>query len=315
MRAALFDDYGPASALRLGEAPEPALGEGDVLVHVVAAGVNPLDWKLRSGAMRRIMPLALPAILGLDVYGRVESSPDSAFPRDALVIGLTMLGRFGGYAERAAVPAAALARVPTGLAADLAAALPTIGLTAFALVEELKRTAGRGNGERPARATVLVLGAAGGVGTLARQLASRAGADEIAAVARERQLDGLIGPAHLRIAAEAPDFSDLGRSVDLVIDTIGGPLQAAAMHTLKPGGRIVSTVQSPDEALAAQLGVTGAMARVRGDGAALADLARLVAAGELSMPAVSVFGLGDAAEVHAAGERGGFGKAVLRVQE
>jgi NADPH:quinone reductase-like Zn-dependent oxidoreductase len=285
-----------------------------VAVKVKAAGINPLDWKLRSGAMRQVMPLALPAVLGLDVYGMVDSPNGSAFASGERVIGLTAMGRFGGYAARAVVPATALARAPDGLANDIAAALPTVGLTAQELVDQLKHSAGRGNGERPAHATVLVLGAAGCVGTLARQLAARAGADEIAAVAREAQLDGLIGPAHLKITAEAPDFSDLGRSVDLVIDTIGGTLQAAAMRTLAPGGRIVSTVQPPDEALAAELCVTSAMVMVRGDGAALAELARLVADGDLLLPPVSAFDLGEAARAHAEGERGGFAKAVFVVE-
>lgn len=311
MKAVRFHDYGPPDVLRCEEAPDLVLAASEILVRVVAAGVNPLDWKLRSGALSKVMPLVLPAVPGLDVCGIVENANDSLFQSGDRVIGLTPPGRFGGYAECAVLTAADVVRIPDRLDAKRAAALPTIGLTAYHAVMGTARNRPAANGHRSAGFNLLVLGGAGMVGTLARQIAAQAGAEEIAVVVRCAQIDHLVGPVHVQLAAEDPDFAVLGRSVDLVIDTIGAPLQARAMQTLVPGGRLVSTVQLPDPKLARALGVSGEMINLHADREALAALVARLAGGSLVLPDITVAPLACAADIHAAGESGHLVKAVL----
>lgn len=311
MKAVRFHNYGPPEVLRCEEAPDLVSAASEILVRVVAAGVNPLDWKLRSGALSKAMPLALPAVPGLDVCGIVEDANGSPFQSGDRIIGLTPPARFGGYAEYAVLTAADAVRIPDSLDAKRAAALPTIGLTAYHAVKGTARNHPVANGHRSAGFNLLVVGGAGMVGTLARQIAAQAGADEIAVVVRRAQIDRLIGPVHVQLAAEDPDFAVLGRSVDLVIDTIGGPLLARAMQTLVPGGRVVSTVQLPDMALAKALGVSGEMINLHADRAALAELVVRLSKGSLELPDITVAPLACAADVHAAGESGRLVKAVL----
>jgi NADPH:quinone reductase-like Zn-dependent oxidoreductase len=311
MKAVRFHNYGSPDVLRIEDMPDPAIATNEILVRVVAAGVNPLDWKLRSGALSKAMPLALPAVPGLDVCGIVENPNGWPLKSGERVIGLTQPGRFGGYAECAVLTAAEIVRIPDRLDARLAAALPTIGLTAYHAVMGNARNRQAANGRRSAGFNLLVLGGAGMVGTLARQIAVQAGAEEIAVVVRRAQIDHLRGPVHVQLAAEDPDFAVLGRSVDLVIDTIGGPLQAQAMKTLTPGGRIVSTVQPPDMMLAKALGVSGEMVSLHADQQALADLVTRLDEGALDLPDLTVAPLDCAAEIHSAGERGNLAKAVL----
>ena len=294
MKAAAFRDYGQPDVLTYDDVADPQPSDGEVLVRVRAAGINPLDWKLRSGAMQAMMPLPLPFILGWDVCGEVDGDR---------VMALLPFGRPGAYAERVAAPSSLLVPVPADLSDDQAAALPIVGLAA--------RQAVHTHGQVAAGQTVMVLGAAGVVGTLACQLAGAAAASRIIAVARKSQLDGVRAPVQARMASEDGDFSSLGRSVDLVVDTIGGPLQAAALRTLAPGGRLVTTVQPPDQALATELGVTAVMMGVEADTAGLTDLAALVAAGTLSLPPIETYPLSAAAQAHADGEAGRFAKAVL----
>ena len=298
MKAAAFHDYGQPDVLSFDDVADPQPGDGEVLVRVRAAGINPLDWKLRSGAMQAMMPLPLPFILGWDVCGEIDGGATGD-----RVMALLPFGRPGAYAELVAAPSSLLVPVPAGLSDDQAAALPIVGLAA--------RQAVHTHGQAAAGQTVMVLGAAGVVGALACQLAGAAAAGRIIAVARKSQLDRVDAAVHTRLASEDADFSDLGRSVDLVVDTIGGPLQAAALGTLAPGGRLVTTVQPPDQAVAAELGVTAVMMGVEADPPGLTDLAALVAAGTLSLPPIETYPLRAAAQAHADGEAGRFAKAVL----
>jgi NADPH:quinone reductase-like Zn-dependent oxidoreductase len=311
MKAIRFHQYGSPEVLRCEDVPDLVLAASEILVRVVAAGVNPLDWKLRSGALSKAMPLALPAVPGLDVCGIVEDANGSFFQSGDRVIGLTPPWRLGGYAESAVLTATDVVRIPESLDARRAAALPTIGLTAYHAVMGNAHSRHTANGGRSAGFNLLVLGGAGMVGTLARQIAAQVGAEEIAVVVRRAQIDHLIGPVHVQLASENPDFAVLGRSVDLVIDTIGGPLQARAMATLVPGGRLVSTVQPPDPAVAKALGVSGEMISLHAHREALADLVARLAEGALDLPDITVAPLECAADIHAAGETGRLRKAVL----
>src|SRR6478672_9665565 len=156
MRAAIVSETGGPEVLRLEETDPPAVQDGEVLLRISAAAVNPIDWKFRSGRV----PKELPAILGSDVAGVVESSRAEGFAAGDPVFGFA---RTGAYAELAATPATVIASRPPGLDPVHAAALPVAGLTAW---QALFDHGGLQSGQ-----TVLIAGAAGGVGHLAVQLA------------------------------------------------------------------------------------------------------------------------------------------------
>jgi NADPH:quinone reductase len=187
MRAITVSEYGAAT--KLTDMPDPKPGPGQVLVRIAAAGVNPIDRRLADGAFQAMMPASFPFILGTDLAGVIEAVGDGAskFVPGEEVFGeilIAPLGSAGTYAERVAVNEdAPLARVPKGLELTMAAALPAAGGSALQIVESLDSLRGK---------TVLLVGAAGGVGSFATQFAANAGAHVIAVArtdAANRMLD------------------------------------------------------------------------------------------------------------------------------
>src|ERR1700680_1129989 len=175
MRAVTVSEYGGAPALT--DMPDPHPGPGEVLIKIQAAGMNPMDRNLANGAMRTTTPASFPFILGSDLAGTVEAVGEGAgkFKSGDEVFGhllIAPLGSAGTYAEYVAVTEdAPLTRIPEGLDPTIAAALPTPGATALEIVESLEPLTGK---------TMLVVGAAGGVGSFATQIAANAGAHVIA---------------------------------------------------------------------------------------------------------------------------------------
>src|SRR5580704_331320 len=175
MRAISVNEYGAAPALT--DVPDPRPQQGQVLIKVEAAGINPMDRTIADGAWKEMMPASFPLILGADLAGVVEAVGEGAgrfLPGDQVFgqLLITPLGSAGTYAERVAVTQdAPLARLPKGLEPTIAAALPTAGGTALEIVESVEPLTGK---------TVLMVGAAGGVGSFATQLAANAGAQVIA---------------------------------------------------------------------------------------------------------------------------------------
>jgi NADPH2:quinone reductase len=175
MRAVTVSEYGGAPALM--DMPDPQPGPGQVLIKIHAAGINPMDRNLANGAMKATMPATFPFILGSDLAGVVQAVGEGAakFKSDDEVFGhllMAPLGSAGTYAEYVAVTEdAPLTQIPEGLDPTIAAALPTAGATGLEIVESLQPLIGK---------TVLVVGAAGGVGSFATQLAANAGAQVIA---------------------------------------------------------------------------------------------------------------------------------------
>ena len=176
MKAVVLHAYGPASSLRFEDASDPAPQAGEALVRIHAAGVNPVDWMLQSGAVRNLIPIDFPYILGIDMAGVVEAVGDAApgFSVGDRVMALAS----HTYAELCVVKAEHLVRVPEGLDATDAAALPLVNLTGEQLVQ-LGAKAGLGD-------TVLVTGALGGVGRSAVFAAAEIGAIVIAGVRAQR---------------------------------------------------------------------------------------------------------------------------------
>jgi NADPH:quinone reductase and related Zn-dependent oxidoreductases len=305
MKAIRYSAYGGPDVLRLEEVPVPAPGEGEVLVRVRAAGVNPGDWQIRSGfAGDRF---GLPYIPGWDVAGIVAAGGEAAgFRPGDEVFGMT--ANSGGCAEYAVVPAGQLARKPAAVSFVEAAALSQSGNTAWhALFEQGRLKAGQ---------TVLINGAAGGVGHLAVQLARWIGARVIgtASARNEAYLRELGVDAFVDYTAGLP--AELAGSADLVLDTNAGGDRDWLIDALKPGGRLVPIAfgsHSADKAAKAGVEVQDVQFPPV-TAAVLEELARLVGEGRLRVTIDSVFPLEETAKAHERSEsRRARGKIVIRV--
>ncbi|MBV9772561.1 MAG: NADP-dependent oxidoreductase [Gemmatimonadetes bacterium] len=313
MKAVQIHAYGGPEELRHEEVPRPEPGEGEVLVRVHAASVNPVDSKSRAGGAVVMRPggqrLPLPIILGWDVSGTVESAGAGAdFAPGDEVYGMIRFPEIGAaYAEYATAPAAHLARKPASLSHEEAAALPLVALTAW---QALFDTAGLSAGQR-----VLIHAAAGGVGHVAVQLARWKGAEVIGtASARNEGFLRELGVDRFVDYNAGPLEEAVGGDVDVVLDPIGGETQERSLRLLRRGGILVSIVGAPPADRAAELGVRGERILVRPHREQLVEIARLVEEGKLRPTLDSVFPL---AEARAAHERidshRARGKIVLRV--
>ena len=279
-RALRLHGYGGVDSVRVDQAPPPRPGAGQVLVRVRAAGVNGLDYKIREGWVQGAFPLPLPATLGIELAGEVAVVGEGA---RRLKVGDRVLGALGGlgaYADFAVVDEAKLAPIPDGLSDVQAAAMPVITLTA----SQVLRAGGLKAGQ-----TVLIHGAAGGVGGIAVQLAKAAGARVIAVAS---------GPRVERVAALGADqvidrtttrFEDQVSDVDLVVDLAGGDTVDRSWAVLKPGGVLISTA-APDIEGRVPAGKQGRWFRNQPDTAELAALAGAVARGELLAPVSQTVG-------------------------
>ncbi len=310
MRAIRVDHFGGPEVLQPVEtdAPEPAPGE--VLVRVTAAGVNPVDWSVRSGAAgdRFGSP---PYIPGWDISGVIESAGPGtgSFAPGDRVYGMPRFPAMANaYAEHVAAPAAHLAASPARIGDVEAAGLPLAGLTALQVLD----LAGVVAGQR-----VLVHAAAGGVGHLAVQLAkgrdahvlgtARAGKHEFL-----RDL-GIDEPIDYSTGA----FEDVAKNVDLVIDSIGGDYGLRSLSVIRPGGMLIVIRGGVSAELAAAAEAAGIRVEkhlVRPDGPGLARLAEFVDAGDLTIAIEQLFPLARAADAHRSGEAGRTqGKLVLSI--
>lgn len=332
MRAIQFHRPGGPQVLRLDRVPVPAIGPGEVLVRVHAAGVNPPDWYLREGlkvmpaAMRP--PLALPLTPGTDMSGVVEAvAPDvTGFAVGDEVFGMLRFPGFDGrtYAEYVAAPAADLAGKPAGLDHVRAVGAPMAVLTAWQYLIELGHDVPSpftGRVHRPVPLEpgmrVLVNGAAGGVGHFAVQLARWKGAHVIAvASGRHEQFLRKLGAGEFIDYTRTP-AADATGDVDLVIDAVGGPGSARLLTVLKRGGTMLPVFFAAyDPAETARRGIAVSNIQVRSNGPQLAAIARLFADGTLDVGIDSVHPLAEAATAHERAARGHLqGKIVLSVAE
>ncbi|TDU87210.1 alcohol dehydrogenase [Kribbella voronezhensis] len=235
------------------EVPEPLVGERDVLVQVRAAGLNLLDEKIRAGELKLVLPYQLPQILGNDVAGIVLAvgAKVRGFAPGDEVYARPGKDRIGTFAERIAVAETDLALKPASVSFEEAASLPLVALTAWqALVE-------RGNLQPGQR--VLVHGGAGGVGTIAIQLAKHLGATVATTVStgnadfvRELGADVVIDYRH-------QDFEQLLDGYDLVLDSVGGKNLEKSLRVLRPGGKAIGIAGPPDPAFARELGTNAVL--------------------------------------------------------
>ena len=308
MKAIRIHAYGGTEQMQLDDAPISACGANDVLVRVVAAGINPIDWKIRSGAMAKGLPKTFPITLGSDAAGVVAAVGGAVtrFKTGDEVFFYAEFARGGSYAEYVAVDAAQVALKPRTVPFAAAAALPTPGQAAWTALMDTAQI------ERGMR--VLVHGGAGALGSVAVQLAKAQGLHVIAtASGAALDLVKSLGADEV-IDYRAQRFQDVVTGVDVVLDTLGGPTQEASWATLKPGGMLVATVMPPSPERAAAAGVRAAFVFTPPRGAVLAQLAERVDAGRLRLLVGQEFALTDAAQAHRLGESGqARGKMILHV--
>ncbi|MFD6469229.1 NADP-dependent oxidoreductase [Streptomyces goshikiensis] len=331
MAAIRLHTFGGPEVLRYERVPVPEPGPGEVLVRVHAAGINPPDWYAREGMPdvppELRPPFRLPLTPGTDISGVVEElGPDaSGFSVGDEVIGLLRFPtalQGNAYAEYVTAPATDLARKPATVDHAHAAALPMSGLTAWQFLIELGHDHPSPFQEarhRPmaidGRTTVLVNGAAGGVGHLALQLAKWKGARVIAVAsgAHETFLRDLGADEFIDYTKERPE--EVARDVDLVLDTVGGPHSRRFLRTVKRGGSLYPVYFGEfDDEENAELGITVTGTQVRSNGAQLADLGHLLDTGAVRVALDSTFPLADARAAHERAARGHIrGKIVLTV--
>lgn len=247
MRAFVVTRY--KEPLQEADVPEPVVGEHDVLVRVDAAGLNPLDEAIRAGAFKQILPYRLPLILGNDLAGtviRVGAKVRGFKPGDE-VYARPDKDRIGTFAERIAVAEADLALKPASISMEEAGSLPLVALTAWqALVE-------RGNLQPGQK--VLIHGGAGGVGSIAIQLAKHLGAT-VATTASGSNADFVreLG-ADIVVDYRTQDFEQVLHGYDLVLDSLGGENLQKSLRVLRPGGKAIGIAGPPDPAFAREIGL------------------------------------------------------------
>jgi NADPH:quinone reductase-like Zn-dependent oxidoreductase len=307
MKAVLLMGHGGPEMLRLGEAPDPAAGSGEVVVDVHAASVNAADYKVRLGSGGS-SGLKFPYILGRDFSGVVSALGPGVtdFTVGDPVFGVTDQGVEGCYAEKLAIKAAIIAKKPDRLGHAEAAALGLTSLTALWAVED---TAKLKSGE-----TILIQGGAGGVAGFAIQLAKYLGATVLTtASARNHDYVKSLG-ADRAIDYNTQDFTKLAADCDVVFDTVGGDVQVRSYDVLKPGGRLVWIAAAPAGFQPSRKDVEVLRPNVARDRAHLERMLALWEAGAVWPPNIVRYPLADAAEAHRLSEsRHLRGKLVLTV--
>lgn len=295
MKAFAIDKYKQALTLR--EFPDPVPGQDEVVVAIAAASVNPIDWKLRDGEFRAILPVEMPLILGNDLAGTVVAVGAGVrrFKVGDEVFAHPGKDRIGTFAERIAIADVDLALKPATIGMTDAAALPLVALTAWqVLVERAQIKPGQ---------KVLIHAGSGGVGTIAIQLAKHLGAF-VATTAGTDNIDLVrsLG-ADIAIDYRKEDFVSRLSDYDVVLNTLGPDVLEKSLSVLKPGGKLISIYGPPDPAFAREIGANWIVRQLvralsfkirhkakkrgvdysflfmRADGAQLAEIAKLVDAG------------------------------------
>jgi len=302
MMAVRIHSFGGPDVLKYEEAPKPNPGDKQVLVRVLAAGVNPVDWKIREG---HLGSFDFPCTMGEDFSGVIESVGPGV---ENFQVNDEVFGRVadssGSYAEFALADAGAIARKPGEIDHIHAAAMPVATLTAWQALFD--------TGNLQADQTVLIHAAAGGVGGFAVQFAKWKKAYVIGtASAKSADFVYSLGADEV-IDYNAKRFEDVVHSADLVLDAVGGDTQERSFQVLRRGGALVSIVQPPSQEAAEARGVRAVFMRSQARGDELAKIANLVVAGKIKVFVEKTFGLSDARQAQIESQSGHTrGKMVL----
>lgn len=304
MKAVVINEYGNESVLDYidVERPEPEADEVLVRVHVVA--INPMDWKVRDGA-GEMFGLKFPIILGSDIAGTVEKVGAGVenFKKGDAVYGLMVSG---GYAEYAIAKTEEIAPKPESLDFENAATIAMGALTSWQAIFDLANLSG---GQK-----ILITGASGGVGSMAVQLAKAKGAFVIGtASGKNEKLVRDLGVDEFVDYTQQP-FEEIVKDVDVVFDTVGRDTLERAFQTLKKGGFLVSSAQTPSEEKARELGVEAAWVFCKPNAQQLVEINGLIEEGKLKTHVETVLPLIEVKKAHQLSQSGHTrGKIVLRV--
>jgi NADPH:quinone reductase-like Zn-dependent oxidoreductase len=310
MKAVVVHEYGGPEVLKYEDAPRPEPKQNEILVRVIAAGVNPVDGMIRSGMFAKNKKLASPMILGGDIAGIVEEtgSQITKFKKGDPIYAYLSLKNNGGYAEYAVAHENETAAKPKSISYVDAAAVPIVALTAWqALVDSAKLSAGQ---------SVLIHGGSGGVGTFAIQIAKARGAKVFATASTANQ-DFLkeLG-ADVAIDYTKQKFEDIAKDVDVVLDSVGKDTLARSYGVVKKGGFIATLVSRLDQAELDKHGIRGESISVTPNADELAELGKLIDAKKIKVIVSQTFPLADAAKAEEQADTGHTrGKIVLKVAE
>lgn len=311
MKAAQISDYGDASVIQVNEIAKPIIEAGKVLVEVHAASLNPFDSKLRDGAMKDSIKLNFPVTLGGDFAGVVTEVGDGVtdfVPGDE-VFGqaIVVAGNSGAFADFASAKATSVARKPVNLSFAEAASLPLVGSSAVqALIQHINLQSEQ---------KIFIHGGAGGIGSLAIQIAKYLGA-YVATTATGDNIDFVkqLGADEV-IDYKVEDFSEKLHDFDAVYDTVGHDDFVKAFSILKRGGVAVSMTAEPDEAKAQEQGITALTQFTKVTTETLNELRKLVEAEAVKPQVDQSFTLDDIQTAFVARENGsGRGKVVLQIK-
>jgi NADPH:quinone reductase-like Zn-dependent oxidoreductase len=300
MKAVVLHEFGKPSQLKWEDMPDPKPGPGEVLIRVQAASINPIDYKMRSGAAQERFPITFPAILGRDCAGVIRELGEgvSGFAVGDRVFALA----WATYAELVVVKAEIMAKIPDGLDITTAAAIPLVSVTGDQLIRDAaKATEGQ---------SIVLTGATGSVGRIAQFCANELGIKVIAGV-RKNQIDEAmaLGAGAGLDLSDTDSFAQLG-AVDAVADTIDGEIATRLIAKVKPGGNFGSVVGPPkNAAFHPTVHVNAIMAHP--DPKTYVHYAEAIRDGRLKLPIERVMPMADAATAHAMAEKGGVGKIIL----
>jgi NADPH:quinone reductase-like Zn-dependent oxidoreductase len=305
MKAVRIRSFGGPDVLKYEDVPLPQPGAGEIRIRVIAAGVNLVDWKIRQGYGN----FTLPMTMGVDVSGVVDAvgEKEKTFEIGDNVYAKVTPGQ-GGYAEYTVTDASQAAAKPKSIGFVEAAAIPTAGLAAWQAIFD---TAGLKTGQ-----SILVHGAAGGVGSFAVQLAKWKGAFVIGTASGDHTRFVKELGADQVIDYKAHKFEDVVHDLDVVMDTVGGDTFDRSWSVLKPGGFLVTTVAMVPEGAAASHSVGASHIVTQPDGKELADIAELIDEGYIKPQVTLVLPLAQAKKAQELSEsQHTKGKIVLRVAE
>ena len=307
MHAVQFDAYGGSDVLALRKIPPPQPADGDVVVDVHAASLNPVDWKLRSGLLAGAIPLTFPATTGRDGAGIVSAIGGGVDPQlcGRRVAFFAPRGH-GTWSEQIALPASNVAPVPDAVSLAEAAALPLAGTSAWIPLIDIAKVS---SGMR-----VLVHAGAGGVGSLAIQIARARGA-EVFATCSQRNAEFVTSLGAGAVAYDLAPFETQIRDIDVVLDTLGGDVHRRSYAVLKPGGLMVCLSAEPFEDRGAVHGVTVKTAPILPKREILEDLLAMAATGKLRVIIERTLPLTEFRQAHELSQSGHVrGKIVMSIR-